>query len=166
MKTVVLVRHGKSSWHDPRLMDHERPLKSRGHKEAPIMADKIQGVIQGPCAFISSHARRAFDTAQHFHQVLKPEIPKIKVDERLYFQGIDQILEAIIAFGEHNNARTILAFGHEPNTSALFSDLTKNYIDHLPTSGVMIADFNCEKWSEVEVGKGESKSVLFPKMFR
>ena len=34
MKTLYLMRHAKSSWKDSHLMDHERPLKKRGRKDA------------------------------------------------------------------------------------------------------------------------------------
>src|SRR4051812_47768063 len=36
MKTLLLLRHAKSSWQDPNLSDFERPLNGRGLKAAPL----------------------------------------------------------------------------------------------------------------------------------
>jgi phosphohistidine phosphatase len=35
MKTLLLLRHAKSSWKQPEMNDHDRPLNKRGKKEAP-----------------------------------------------------------------------------------------------------------------------------------
>jgi phosphohistidine phosphatase len=43
MKTVLLIRHAKSSWGDPMMIDFERPLNERGKKDAPAMAKKNKG---------------------------------------------------------------------------------------------------------------------------
>jgi phosphohistidine phosphatase len=37
MKTLMLLRHAKSSWKDSDLADHERPLNKRGKRDAPSM---------------------------------------------------------------------------------------------------------------------------------
>jgi phosphohistidine phosphatase len=37
MKTLLLMRHAKSSWKEPELADHERPLNKRGKLNAPRM---------------------------------------------------------------------------------------------------------------------------------
>ena len=41
MKTILLLRHAKSAWSDPRLDDHDRPLNRRGEQAAKAMADHI-----------------------------------------------------------------------------------------------------------------------------
>ncbi len=41
LKTLLLIRHAKSSWDDPELTDYERPLNERGKKDAPAMAEKL-----------------------------------------------------------------------------------------------------------------------------
>jgi phosphohistidine phosphatase len=37
MKTVLLLRHAKSSWDHPEVSDRERPLNKRGKRQAPEM---------------------------------------------------------------------------------------------------------------------------------
>jgi phosphohistidine phosphatase len=41
MKTLYLIRHAKSSWDDPTLADHDRPLNERGKRDAPKMGDRL-----------------------------------------------------------------------------------------------------------------------------
>jgi len=37
MKTLLILRHGKSSWHDEKLADYERPLSPRGKESARLI---------------------------------------------------------------------------------------------------------------------------------
>ena len=53
-RKLLFLRHGKSSWSDPYLSDHDRPLASRGKKNAPQMA-----IIQLGKAFRNFFSRRA-----------------------------------------------------------------------------------------------------------
>ncbi len=59
MKTLILIRHGKSSWDDPTLPDFDRPLNERGKKDAPKMAKRLADKKINIDAFISSPAKRA-----------------------------------------------------------------------------------------------------------
>lgn len=64
MKTLLLLRHGKSSWKDSALSDHDRPLKKRGRKAAQLMGGLLaeQGLV--PDHLLTSSAVRAMETAQ------------------------------------------------------------------------------------------------------
>ena len=41
VRRLIVMRHAKSSWKDPNLDDHERPLNKRGRRDAPMVADAI-----------------------------------------------------------------------------------------------------------------------------
>ena len=41
MKTLILVRHAKSSWKDAYLLDIDRPLNKRGQRDAPMMGKRL-----------------------------------------------------------------------------------------------------------------------------
>jgi phosphohistidine phosphatase len=64
MKTLLILRHGKSSWKFPDLPDHDRPLNSRGKRDAPLMGRKLAEEGMVPDVIISSSATRAHDTAK------------------------------------------------------------------------------------------------------
>ncbi len=66
MKTLLLVRHAKSSWDVAGLDDLERPLNERGKKDAPEMAKRVKERNIHPDIFLSSSAKRAYKTAKLF----------------------------------------------------------------------------------------------------
>jgi phosphohistidine phosphatase len=66
MKTLLLMRHAKSSWKNQEVADHERPLKERGKKDAPLMGKLIFEKELIPQLIISSSAVRSRLTAEAF----------------------------------------------------------------------------------------------------
>ena len=66
MKTLILIRHAKSSWDAPGMSDSERPLNERGKKDAPEMAKRLRKRGLKIDAFVSSPAERALRTARYF----------------------------------------------------------------------------------------------------
>lgn len=64
MKTVLLLRHAKSSWSDPGLADIDRPLNKRGKRDAPRMGVLLNEEDLIPDLILSSPAVRAKKTAQ------------------------------------------------------------------------------------------------------
>lgn len=161
MKTLVLIRHGKSSWAFADLSDEERPLKKRGVSDGRLMLDQLKQYKWDFPMAISSPAKRANSTAQIVCQGLGIEIT---IDKRLYFEGEDAILEAIVEHG--TDANTVFCFGHQPNTASLYARLSGNGLDHIPTTGVSIIDFEMASWTAIFETKGNTRALLFPKMFK
>ncbi|MGB7955227.1 MAG: histidine phosphatase family protein [Candidatus Nitrosopolaris sp.] len=64
MKSVLVLRHAKSSWKHPDLTDHERPLNKRGKRDAPSMGRLLKKAHLVPGIIISSTAIRARATAE------------------------------------------------------------------------------------------------------
>ena len=59
VKTLLVLRHAKSSWSRPELTDHDRPLNKRGKRSAPLMGALLDEQDIVPDLIISSTARRA-----------------------------------------------------------------------------------------------------------
>jgi len=59
MKTLILIRHAKSSWDQPGLSDFDRPLNERGKKDAPVMAKRVKEKGIELDHLVSSPAKRA-----------------------------------------------------------------------------------------------------------
>jgi phosphohistidine phosphatase len=59
MTTLLVLRHAKSSWDDAALDDHERPLNTRGRRDAPRMGTLVREYGLIPDVVISSDAVRA-----------------------------------------------------------------------------------------------------------
>jgi len=54
MKTLLLLRHAKSSWENDKLCDYERPLNDRGLADAPKMGKLLRREGLTPDAIIRS----------------------------------------------------------------------------------------------------------------
>ena len=80
MKTLILVRHAKSSWEEAGIDDFDRPLNERGKHDAPVMAKRLKNKNIDVDIFISSPAKRALRTAKYFTEefdVDKKEIEQV-----------------------------------------------------------------------------------------
>jgi bisphosphoglycerate-dependent phosphoglycerate mutase len=64
MKSVLILRHAKSSWTHPELNDHDRPLNKRGKRDAPLIGELLKNEHLIPEFIISSNAKRADSTAK------------------------------------------------------------------------------------------------------
>ena len=84
MKTLYLVRHAKSSRHDPSLSDRDRPLDERGKQDAPKMGQRLAKRDVRPDLLLSSPAVRALTTAQLIAEEVGYKRKDIVVDDRLY----------------------------------------------------------------------------------
>ena len=164
MKTLFLIRHGKSSWDDPSLMDKERPLKKRGKKDALIMADWLNNQKEKPELFVSSPAKRAFSTATRIAKILNINDLEIRQDEGLYFNGTGKILDVIRKTNKDINS--LCVFGHNPDITLLANQFEGEPILNVPTTGAVKIAFNVKSWKDIQVKSGVLKAFEFPKNLR
>jgi phosphohistidine phosphatase len=154
MKTLYLVRHGKSSWHYPELNDRERPLKGRGENDAHLMGKVLRKKKAAPDALVSSPARRAQDTAKIFADELRFK-GNIHINEALYFHGPSQIMSVVNKTPD--DVTQLFLFGHNPDTMDLANMFSGNGYDNVPTCGVVCIEFEAETWKETGTGNGRVK---------
>ena len=146
MKTLLLVRHAKSSWDDPSLPDKKRPLNDRGLRDAPKMGARLAKRHVKPDLVLSSPAVRALATAQIIATELDYRIKDIVVDERLYEAAPDDLLEIIRKLGDEGDC--VMIFGHNPELSELARGLSDT-ITEMRTCVVAELAFDIESWSHV-----------------
>ena len=91
-KTLYLIRHAKSSWDDPSLKDHDRPLNKRGKKDAPFMANILKEKNIIPDLIISSTAERAIEFAKVLAEVLDYKKGNIVSERDMYLAGESEML--------------------------------------------------------------------------
>ncbi|MBA2423274.1 MAG: histidine phosphatase family protein [Chitinophagales bacterium] len=163
MKTLILVRHGKSSWKDIGINDHDRPLNNRGERDVPFMAKIISKKGINPDLLISSTAVRAIATAKGFAQELGYERKKIITLKQLYLAELDGWLDAIHEIPDKENL--VMAFGHNPGITNLVNFLTKNNIENLPTCGICSMIFKTDSWIGVEAGRGRLDFFDYPGIY-
>ena len=156
MKTIILVRHAKSSWADEGLSDLERPLNERGKKDAPEMAKRLKIKIPGIDLFLSSHAKRAKKTARYFAEVFDVGKDAIQVDPRLYNDTISNYEEVIRSIDDKH--QSVAIFAHSPAITDYANSLTDVHTDNIPTAGVFAAQAAVDRWEEFSAAE---KTFLF-----
>lgn len=160
-KKLYVVRHAKSSWDYENISDIDRPLKLRGIRNAYEMARRLKIERNIPNTFISSPANRALHTAGIFINVFESSYENLRVDERLYGNGVDAILELI--YSQPSNINKLAIFGHNPDFSLVARNFAKKPIFELPTCGMAILTFDCKNWSEIGKGNLITEFFDFPK---
>lgn len=110
MRQLLLLRHAKSSWDDPHLPDHARPLNARGRQAAVAMRRAMRDLALAPDIVLVSSARRTLQTLE----ALGPwdEMPLIEPMDALYLAAAPQMLQVLRGVAE--TARSVLLIGHNP----------------------------------------------------
>ncbi len=159
MRTLYIARHAKSSWADPGMSDHDRPLNERGLHDAPMMAQRFADRNEPVDLLISSTAKRATTTARAFASKLSNA--KVHEEPELYLAS----RRALMAIAEHlpDTAQQAMLFGHNPGLSELVEHLTENGLGELPTCAIVRIDLEVERWSEAARGTGILKWLDAPK---
>ena len=164
MKTLVIVRHAKSSWKDLSLSDHQRPLNKRGKRDAPLMGARLAQWELPVDRVISSSAVRALTTAEIITQEMGLPWDEIHIEDGLYHASEDEMLDLIREQDDHIEG--LMLFGHNPGMTYLVNDLSDLDLDNLPTCGVVVLKFDVYSWEEVGESEAVSAEIDFPKMHR
>ena len=145
MKSVLLLRHAKSSSKQPELADHDRPLNKRGKRDASLMGRLLKKKGFVPDNIISSTPIRARSTAE---AVAKASGYKgeIVLDKSLYAAGPDAYIGVMHDLS--NEYVRALIIGHNPGLEELVEMLTGE-IHLMPTCTLAHVKFRVDKWSEI-----------------
>lgn len=146
MKRLLIMRHAKSSWKDPNIADHERPLKKRGKNDAKRMGKLLKSKKIIPDLIICSTALRAQETADHLVQSMKYKNEVVFTDA-LYMAEPKDILSAISDHAQ--DQKTVLLIGHNPGSEALLQILTGK-VESLPTASIAYTTANIDKWKNIK----------------
>jgi len=160
-KELFLVRHAKSSWDDPTISDHERPLNERGYRNAPEMGRRLSDRGVSPHALISSTALRARTTAEIMAGSLNYPKDQIVFDRALYHACATELQEYIGLLDDTH--AFVMLFGHNPGMTSLVSHLYGLALDNLPTCGVVYLKFSAVRWAEASRSMPCEALIDFPK---
>ena len=159
MKTLTILRHGKSSRNDLGLSDHERPLAPRGEADASAMAERITAAGIRPSLIISSPAARAWTTAKLFAKAISYPVEFLHREDRLYLASLDKLLDVM----EEQDAafNSIVVVGHNPGLTELANYLLPGVTDSIPTCGIVSLNIETDSWdlrqkSLIELGLCDS----------
>lgn len=156
MKRLTLLRHAKSSWSDPDLSDHERPLNERGKRTAPRMAERYAAHPLGaPGLILASDAVRARKTALRFRKVLAEHGREVEIDERseLYLAEPVRLFQTMWSLDDA--LQHVVLVGHNPGLHDFANQLlADDPIESLPTAALVVMRFEVEHWKAVQPKTG------------
>lgn len=163
MKTVYIVRHGKSSWENPDLPDHFRKLLPVGEERTKKIAKHLRTKFVNPELIISSSATRALDTTKIIAKELHYPLDQININSTFYKADRDEILEMLNNLPDEVNSAMIV--GHNPALTDLVNSFLEpeNQIGNLPTSAVAAFKFRTEHWEEIDTAKRHLELLATPK---
>ncbi|MEN8190008.1 MAG: histidine phosphatase family protein [Thermodesulfobacteriota bacterium] len=161
---LILIRHAKSSWADPRLSDWERPLNGRGKRDAPFMGQRLARHHCLPDRVIASPAKRARKTARVICKKLSFAKKKILFDDLLYTADLMDLYRVVRSCEDTVNR--LFVVGHNFVITDFAVDLTGVHIDNIPTCGIAGIRFPSSSWSTVAPRSGKLLFFDYPKKHR
>ena len=159
-KTLILLRHAKSSWQVDQLDDHDRPLNNRGRKAATrigrLLADEAINVDSVLCS-TSVRTRETADLV--FAEFKKP--PTISYRDDLYHASPDQIVKILAEAGKRT--KSVMVIGHNPGFEVFLEQLTGEAVP-FPTAALALLELNIEDWKQCNnQTRGTLKQMWRPK---
>jgi len=146
MKTLLIVRHAKSSWDSADMSDIDRPLNDRGKRDAPAMAQRVTRAGIRIDRFVSSPAKRARQTAELFVKAFGGEEKDIVFIPELYHAAMPVFKEVVSKLD--NADETVALFSHNPGITSFVNILTEIRLDNMPTCAVFAVRSPADRWSE------------------
>jgi phosphohistidine phosphatase len=160
MKTLLIMRHAKSSNKDSDITDHERPLNKRGKLASPRMGRLLKEEGMAPDFILSSSAKRARMTAEAVGDQSGYQ-GEVHVSTDLYATGPGAFIRAFQYLPDE--AKRVLVVGHNPGVEELVEVLTKQ-VKSLPTATIVQIDLPIHSWKEIsEKTQGELIYIWKPR---
>jgi phosphohistidine phosphatase len=168
MRTLLLLRHAKSSWENAGLADLERPLAPRGRRTAPLVARRMVEKGWVPDLVLCSQALRVRQTWQLMAPLLGEAIP-CKTLRSLYPGAPSRLLMTLQRTADE--VGTLLLIGHNPGLGVLAVDLCGSGPDQalarmsakFPTAGLAVIRFDALRWTDLASGGGRLEAFVRPK---
>ena len=161
MKTLLVLRHAKSSWKDLDVTDHDRALNSRGERDAPRIGKIIAAEEVRPDIILSSTAKRARRTAEAISDALGLSGTAVVLDGRLYLAEPAEVVDVVR--NARSDARCVLVVGHNPGLEVLVMRLT-GHAEPLPTAAVAAVGLPMDSWRSLELKvMGQLQQVWRPR---
>ena len=158
MKTLLLLRHAKSSWDEPELGDHERTLNARGRRAAPRIGQLLTDESLVPEQVLCSTATRARETASLVLEAIGGDIP-IEHFEELYLASPEQLFATVSQHADDAHDRVLLV-AHNPGLEDVVHAVSGR-LEPFPTGALARLELDVASWSSVGPGMAAKATGLW-----
>lgn len=145
MKTLLLMRHAKSSWKQPGVADRDRPLNKRGRRDAPKMGNLLWEKDLVPQCILSSTALRARQTAEAVAEAAGYDGEILYLDELYGGEPLDY-LHALRSVPDELDL--VLVIGHNPDLQDVLEVLA-DQMGNFPTAAIAHLRLSIEHWADL-----------------
>ncbi len=159
MKQLILMRHAKSSWDDPLMSDHDRPLNGRGRVSARVVGEWLKAKKYTPDQVLSSSSARTRETFARLGIISDAQFL-----DSLYHAEPGVMLKVL----RGATGQSVLMLGHNPGI-AWFAQNTLSvapphprFYDY-PTCATLVAEFDVDSWNEIGTGTGRAVDFIIPR---
>lgn len=163
MKSLLVLRHGKSDWHTDFGTDHDRPLAKRGIAAAELMGQFLTGIDQAPAGVLSSTAVRARRTAELAIAAGQWTCSAVFTED-LYGAAVPDVLDLLRS--RDDDLDSLLVVGHQPTWSELIRDLCGGINVHFPTAALARIDLDIDRWRDLQPAAGALRWLVTPKILQ
>jgi phosphohistidine phosphatase len=158
-KTLILMRHAKSSWSHTGLDDHDRPLNKRGRRSAAALGEWLREHDWLPDQVICSDAVRTKETFSGLKLTVKPEFTA-----DLYRVTANQMLRVLASA----SGDCVLMLGHNPAIAGFAGQLVDEAPDHprffdYPTGATLVVQFDIDDWARIAWRGGQVMEFVVPR---
>lgn len=158
-RTLILTRHAKSSWDNPGLDDHDRPLNKRGVKSAKALGDWFRRTGLDPDQVLSSSSRRTCETFEGLGLDARPEFTSA-----LFHASAEQMLQVL----RGASGKSVLMLGHNPGIGGFAAGLAVEPPEHpqffdYPTGATLVLRFDLDSWGSVAWRTGTVMNFVIPR---
>ena len=163
-KRLFVLRHAKSSWDDPGLEDHDRPLASRGRRACKVMAEHLRTNAIEPDLVLCSSARRTRETLEGVAPT-----GQHMIESELFSASTGDLVDRLHRVPD--DIGSVMLIGHNPEVQMLALRLARNdgasaergaLERKFPTGALATLTFECA-WSELGPGAARLTAFITPK---
>ncbi|HLZ89254.1 MAG TPA: histidine phosphatase family protein [Puia sp.] len=161
MKTLLIIRHAKSSWDDASVNDIDRPLNDRGKRDAPAMAHRLIKAGITIDSFVSSPAKRARQTAEAFMHAFGKKEKHLRLITDLYHAAPSTFEKVVDGLDDEDD--TVAIFSHNPGITSFVNTLTSIRLDNMPTCAIFAAKCDTRHWKDFRSAGPQFWFLDYPK---
>lgn len=168
MKTIILLRHAKSSWGDSSVEDFDRSLNQRGERAATLVGQFLRHEGLHPDLILCSAARRTRETLVRVQGAMLDDATTL-IERELYLASANTLLERLRKVSDESER--VLIIGHNPGLEDLAallvepkgSPFEEKLALKYPTAGLAVLTFDIGRWHDLKKKSGHLDLFATPR---